>query len=121
MCWAKVALASNDERCSIVSPVFLGHWQFRAGAARGCIYVGPTRSVRHVITWMGGRYMKDWWAWSSGVGFIHLYATASFLLELLKRVRAYIVTGTNSIGSFLVHVYLISAILSCLEAAVNGF
>ena len=34
MCWAKVALASNDERCSIVSPVLLGHWQFRAGAAR---------------------------------------------------------------------------------------
>jgi len=29
---------------------------------RGCIYVGPTRSVCHVITWMGGRYMKDWLA-----------------------------------------------------------
>lgn len=52
-----------NERCSIVAGVLgsLVVMSEREGA-RGCIYVGPTRSVCHVITWMGGRYMKDRWA-----------------------------------------------------------
>lgn len=98
---ARVALLSNDKRCSIVVAGVLGSLVVLSGkGARGCIYVGPTRSGCHVITWVGGRYMKDGWALVTGVGFIHLLCNSVLSPRALKKVRAYIVWGMNSIGSY---------------------
>lgn len=52
--WAMVALLSNDERCSIVAGV-LGSLVVLSGRGARMHLRWATRSVCHVITWMGGR------------------------------------------------------------------
>jgi hypothetical protein len=59
------------KRCSIFAGV-LGSLVVSEREGRGCIYVEPTRSICHVITWMGGRYMKDSWALVVWCRIIHL-------------------------------------------------
>jgi len=82
--WARVALFSNDERCSIVAGV-LGVTGSSERDGRGYNYVGPTISVCHVITWMGGRYMKDRSAFGHLVSGYTSYIQR-FLPRLLKEV-----------------------------------
>jgi hypothetical protein len=90
--WARVALPTNNERCSIVAGVF------------GSLAVLSGMGARMHFTWtdqisLSCHNLDGWTIYERLVGFGHLvsgytsYVTASFPPRALQKVRAYIVTG----------------------------